>query len=279
MRTAFSHADAALPLAAAATARAPAGDIAASDWRGHAIDCTGCTYQSLSIQAGEAGCEPGHACMQDAYARRIDRFFRWHPALADEQLDHPYFEVRAIAARYASVFRLGALIDDPDETVRLQLALRLPRAQLVRLVKDPHREVRIRVAQRIEGAALAAMHADSDYAVREWVARRLPVPLLALLMRDGDREVRMRVAERMPMPGLLAMASDADAQVRRIVAARLPAPLLGQLLRDEDWGVRWEIVRRGAASLLARLSDDADPEVRSAAAQRLAELSKATHHG
>ncbi len=54
----------------------------------------------------------------------FDRFFRWHPALSDEQLTHSYFEVRAIAARRASLFRLPALMDDPDETVRLQVALR-----------------------------------------------------------------------------------------------------------------------------------------------------------
>ena len=64
--------------------------------------------------------------MQDAYARRIDRFFRTHPRHANRHLDHPYFEVRAIAARYADLFHLAALMADPDETVRLQVALRLP---------------------------------------------------------------------------------------------------------------------------------------------------------
>ncbi|PZQ66392.1 MAG: hypothetical protein DI563_23630, partial [Variovorax paradoxus] len=150
----------------ATTARAPAGDIEARHWQGGPVDCSACDCRFLRALPADQGCEPGHACVQDAYARRIDRFFRWHPDLADSQLPHPYFEVRAIAARHASVFRLPALIDDPDETVRLQVALRLPLRQLVRLAHDPHREVRIRVAQRIEGPALAAMRSDADYGVR-----------------------------------------------------------------------------------------------------------------
>lgn len=87
--------------------RAPQDDIAAQHWQGGPIHCDDCDYAGLRLLAGELGCEPGHACMQDVYARRIDRFFRWHPTLSDEQLSHPYFEVRAIAVRRASVFRLG----------------------------------------------------------------------------------------------------------------------------------------------------------------------------
>ena len=121
--------------------RAPPDDIPVQNWQGGPICCTDCQYARLLMLGEGLGCEPGHACLQDVYARRIDRFFRWHPALCDEQLSHPYFEVRAIAARRASVFRLGALISDPDETVRLQVALRLPLSQLARLVNDPHREV------------------------------------------------------------------------------------------------------------------------------------------
>ena len=123
--------------------RAPAGDIPALTWQGAPIDCTTCPHRSLREQAG---CEPGHACMQDGYARRIDRFFRWHKALAAQHLRHPYFEVRAIAARYAEVFHLPALMHDPDETVRLQVALRLPQRLLAQMRQDEHREARIRVA-------------------------------------------------------------------------------------------------------------------------------------
>lgn len=248
---------------------APAGDIPPLDWQGGALDCTRCPYAALRGRAGEAGCEPGRACMQDAYARRIDRFFSWHPALANEQLAHPYFEVRAIAARYADVFRLPALIDDPDEAVRLQVALRLPHAYLSRLAGDPHREVRIRVAQRVDPAVLASMRTDPDYGVRDWVARRLPVALLPSMARDADRGVRMRVAERLDMPALLRMVDDADAEVRRRVAARLPAPLLGNLLGDADWRVRWEIARRAPPGIVVLLLDDADDEVCALARRRL----------
>lgn len=245
----------------ATTARAPAGDIEARHWQGGPVDCSACDCRFLRALPAEQGCEPGHACVQDAYARRIDRFFRWHPDLADSQLAHPYFEVRAIAARHASVFRLPALIDDPDETVRLQVALRLPLRQLVR----------IRVAQRIEGPALAAMRSDADYGVRELVARRLPEALLATLMHDPDRSVRMRVAQRLPMPTLLALGDDEAPEVRRIVAERVPAALLDRLADDPDWRVRWEAARRGAPALAARLRHDPDPEVRNAAEQRLTE--------
>ena len=69
-------------------------DIAARHWQGGELDCAACPHASMRL---EGGCEPGRICMQDAYARRIDRFFRTHPELANEHLGHPYFEVRAIA--------------------------------------------------------------------------------------------------------------------------------------------------------------------------------------
>ncbi len=190
--------------------RAPAGDIPSLHWQGGPVDCKVCCYAELRALPGEQGCEPGYACMQDAYARRIDRFFRWHPLLGDAQIAHPYFEVRAIAARHASVFRLTTLIDDPDETVRLQIALRLPLAQLSRLANDSHREVRIRVAQRLSPTSLAALRDDPDYGVRELVALRLPLAILPTMAADPDRAVRMRVAQRLEMPALLRMADDAE---------------------------------------------------------------------
>ena len=61
--------------------------------------------------------------------------------------------MRAIAARFADLFHLNALRSDPDETVRMQVALRLPQRMLAMLCQDPHREVRIRVAQRLEARA------------------------------------------------------------------------------------------------------------------------------
>ncbi|MBH2010923.1 MAG: hypothetical protein I8H71_14575, partial [Xanthomonadaceae bacterium] len=194
------------------SSRAPAGDIGPQHWQGGPLQCGDCCHAALRTQPGEQGCEPGHACMQDVYARRIDRFFNWHPDLGDAQLEHPYFEVRAIAARHASVFRLLAMVDDPDETVRLQIALRLPLAQLIRLANDPHREVRIRVAQRLSPTALASMRNDEDYGVRELVALRMPLALLPLMASDRDRAVRMRVAQRLEMPALLRMADDTEVE-------------------------------------------------------------------
>ena len=250
--------------------RAPAGDIPPQHWQGGPVNCGVCCYAGLRSLPGEQGCEPGHACLQDVYARRIDRFFRWHPTLGDEQLAHPYFEVRAIAARHASVFRLPALIDDLDETVRLQIALRLPLAQLLRLATDPHREVRIRVAQRLSPTTLAALRDDPDYGVRELVALRLPLAILPTMAADPDRAVRMRVAQRLEMPALLRMAGDAEPEVRRIVAERLPAPLLPCMVGDADWRVRWEVAQRADAATLNTMRDDDDPEVRQTVRERQA---------
>jgi hypothetical protein len=259
-----------------AQVNATQGDIPAIDWRGEPITestCAACDHARL--REGH-GCEPGRCCMQDAYARRIDRFFRTWPGLANEHLEHGYFEVRAIAARHAELFRLPALLDDPDETVRMQLALRVPQRLLLRMVHDPHREVRIRVAQRIEATALPSMLKDPDYQVRETVARRLPDALLPLLMHDVDLQVRLEVARRLQMPSLWRMVEDPAPEVRRIVAERLPAPLLNALAGDADWTVRWETAGRAIGHVLQRLLSDEEPEVRERAAARQAEL-ECTH--
>jgi hypothetical protein len=249
--------------------RAPQDDIPAQHWQGGPIRCGECKYVALRPLGEGLGCEPGHACMQDVYARRIDRFFRWHPTLADEQLTHAYFEVRAIAVRHASLFRLIGLIDDPDETVRLQLALRLPLAVLTRLANDPHREVRIRVAQRLAPPELATMRHDPDYGVRELVAKRLPQAILPTMANDSDRCVRMQVAQRLEMPALLRMADDADSDVRRIVAECLPIALLSRLAHDPDWRVRWEVAQRANIETLKTMHNDDEPEVREAVHERL----------
>ena len=250
--------------------RAPQDDIPALHWQGGPIRCGDCDYANLRALDGEQGCEPGHACMQDVYARRIDRFFRWHPALSDEQVNHSYFEVRAIAARRASLFRLPALMDDPDETVRLQVALRLPQAPLVRMAHDPHREVRIRVVQRLAPAELGALRNDPDYGVRELVAQRLALALLPTMANDPDRAVRLRVAQRLEMPALLRMADDTEPEVRRVVAERLPVALLSRLSRDMDWRVRWEVAQRADAATLESMRDDEEPEVQQTVRAQLA---------
>jgi LRV protein FeS4 cluster/Leucine rich repeat variant len=251
--------------------RAPAGDIPVRDWQGQALDCGSCPHQALQRQGG---CEPGHSCMQDAYARRIDRFFHQHPGLASGHLAHPYFEVRAIAARHADLFHLSALRHDPDETVRMQVALRLPQRLLATMCGDPHREVRIRVAQRLAESDLGRMLHDPDEAVRGVIARRLPLALLPMLASDADEEVRRIAAQRLQMPALWRLASDPSARVRRIVAERAPQPLLHHLAADADWSVRWEVAQRlnplAQGEALQRLAADPDPEVRAMAAERLA---------
>src|SRR5271167_2571309 len=115
----------------------------ARDWLGSEIDCGSCAHRELSATGG---CRLKHACVNDRYARRIDRFFDWNPALANSYVTHAHFEVRAIAAKHASIFLLPSLLDDPEETVRWNAARRLPKRLVLRLRTDVHREVRIRIA-------------------------------------------------------------------------------------------------------------------------------------
>ncbi|MBK6851293.1 MAG: hypothetical protein IPG93_06740 [Burkholderiales bacterium] len=244
-------------------------DIGAQHWQGGPLDCAACPHAALRATGG---CEPGRSCMQDAYARRIDRFFRGHRELARHHLDHGYFEVRAIAARYADVFHLPPLMNDPDETVRLQVALRLPQRLLLEMRADPHREVRIRVALRLATEHLSSMVHDADYQVRATVARRLPEALLPLLIADVDVQVRREVAQRLAMPALWRLAADPEADVRRIVAERLPAPLLAVFADDTDLLVRWHAAGRADIDLLRRFSHDVEADIRERAEQRLAEL-------
>ncbi len=242
--------------------------IAAADWCGRPVDCGHCDA------GGAAGlrCERGRACVHDRYARRIDRYFNWNPQTADRWLTHPYFEVRAIAVRHASVFRLPEMMADPDETVRLSVAMRLPQRQLRKLMNDPHREVRIRVAGRLDPDALTKMCDDDDYYVRLQVARRLPLALLARMAADPDPQVRRTVALRLDPAALGRMAQDGEVGVRRIVAARALPPLQQALAADPAWEVRREVALHAGRALAAALSADPEPEVVAAAEQRLAAL-------
>ena len=102
----------------------------ACDWQGNEIDCGSCRHQALK----EAQfCRLKHACVNDRYARRIDHFFNWNPDLSNSYVTHPHFEVRAIAAKHASIFLLPPLLDDPEETVRWNAARRLPKRLVLRL--------------------------------------------------------------------------------------------------------------------------------------------------
>ena len=93
------------------------------DWMGQAIDCATCAHAAL---AAAGSCEPGLTCVNDRRARRIERFFMAHRSLADDYLEHPYFEVRALAGRFCSVFRLQRLVNDAEPEPRASAALRLP---------------------------------------------------------------------------------------------------------------------------------------------------------
>ncbi len=238
----------------------------ARDWQGQPIDCRACPQRAL---LATDRCAVSRACVLDRYARRIDRFFAWNPELANGYLDHPYFEVRAVAAKYADVFHLPPLLKDLDETVRWSVAQRLPPRYLRELKSDAHREVRIRVAYRVEGGDLFAMRTDEDYYVRMIVARRLGVLLLELMMNDSEAGVRRIVAQRIGAGSLPAMATDPDAEVRLEVARRLPADQLGSLQRDPDCRVRFEVATRIVDDQLPAMLGDVDPMVSDTARLRL----------
>jgi hypothetical protein len=237
----------------------------ALDWRGNEVDCGPCAHQAL---AAAGRCRLKHACVHDRYARRIDRFFNWNPELANGYLAHPHFEVRAIAAKHASVFRLPRLLDDPEETVRWNAARRLPKRLTLRLRNDVHREVRIRIASVLDDAELMPMLDDPDYYVRLVIARRLAPSLLARLIEDQEAEVRRVVAQRIPRDWLLRMASDRDAGVRLEIAQRLAPDLLARLRYDPDWRVRYEVASRVAVGDIAELADDSDDFVQEMARSR-----------
>jgi hypothetical protein len=141
----------------------------ALDWLGNEIDCQLCEHRAM---LAENRCKLKHACVNDRYARRIDRFFNWNPECSNSYISHTHFEVRAIAAKHASVFLLAPLLDDPEETVRWNAARRLPKRLILKLRKDPHREVRIRIASLLDDDELIPMMADEDYYVRLVRGRR-----------------------------------------------------------------------------------------------------------
>ncbi len=238
----------------------------AIDWQGCAISCEGCEHEGFLAQER---CRPKHACVFDRYARRIDRFFAWNPELANRYLDHPYFEVRAIATKFADVFKLPALLADPDETVRWNAARRLPRRYLLDLRNDPHREVRIRVATLLDPRDLTPMIGDEDYYVRIVIARRIPAVQLPAMITDEEPEVRRIVAGRVEHEALWRMLSDPDADVRLAVARRLsPVELIG-LHRDGDWRVRYEAASRMVPGMLGAMLDDPDEIVRELVLKRI----------
>jgi hypothetical protein len=244
----------------------------ARDWQGNAVRCETCPHRKL---LAESKCRMRLACIADRYARRIDRFFDWNPELANGALNHPYFEVRAVAAKHADVVQLPALLNDPDETVRWSAALRLPQEFLFRMIHDSHREVRIRVASRLDSADLILIMKDPDYYVRQIVARRLPQHLLRLMIRDGDPEVRRVIAGRIDPAWIAPLTHDPEGSVRLRAVERLFPSELIQFDCDPDWRVRHEVARRMRIDLLGAMLHDSDPLVREMARSRL-EPDKAT---
>lgn len=238
----------------------------ARDWQGNEVDCTSCKHQP-SLVTGL--CRLKHACVNDRYARRIDRFFNWNPQLADAYVKHPHFEVRAIAAKHASLFLLPPLLDDAEETVRWNAARRLPKRYSLRLRTDPHREVRIRIVPLLDDADLVSMMGDRDYYVRLVIARRVAPLLLSRMICDEEAEVRRVVARRIQHEWLLQMADDPDAAVRLEVAQRLAPHLLARLKNDPDWRVRYEVASRIPASRLEEMPEDTDSLVREMVQSRL----------
>jgi hypothetical protein len=97
----------------------------AMDWQGREVYCTGCVHREL---IREQRYRQKHICVHDRSSQRVEQFFKNNPGLANEFLSHPYFEVRAAAVKFADVFYLTALLNDEDETVRWNAALRLPAA-------------------------------------------------------------------------------------------------------------------------------------------------------
>jgi hypothetical protein len=197
------------------------------DWLGRPLRCSDCPHHALR-DAG--GCQEGRACVRDRRARRVDRFFAKQPELADEYLHHPYFEVRTVAAKYASMFRLPVLLEDPEPEVRATALLRLPERVAARMCADPDRRVRLAVASRVSGAALVDM--------RRWVARRISPGQLERMTSDVDPLVRLEVARRLPPRRLRMLAEDEDLRVRFTVAERVDAAHLPLLANDPDDAVR-----------------------------------------
>ena len=102
----------------------------ALDWLGNEVDCTSCPHEPM-LATGR--CALKHACVNDRYARRIDRFFNWNPDLANSYVTHPHFEVRAIAAKHAAYFCCRRCLMIQKKTVRWNAARRLPKRYILRL--------------------------------------------------------------------------------------------------------------------------------------------------
>jgi hypothetical protein len=156
-------------------------------------------------------------------------------------------------------------VDDPDETVRLQVALRCRNACCAGCATT--RTARCASAWPSASTRPSCRRwRDPDYQVRQIVAQRLPEALLPMLMHDTDLQVRLAWRSACPCPRCGAWPTMAAPEVRRVLAQRLPVPCWPLLATDSDWTVRWEVAGRAAGATLARLAADVEPEVRERAA-------------
>lgn len=240
-------------------------------------DCSLCPFRSKTLLMGR--CMPGDTCVLAESGRQIDRFFRINPEQAIRYLQDPFWERRAIAARYAPEKALQALGDDEDEVVRRVVAFRLPATQLTTWINDPDREVRMTVASRIDPAHLESMANDPDYIVRLGVAKRLPPGRLFRFIKDDDIQVRKLVAERLPEVSLGLMADDPAETVRRIVVERMNAEDAVMFLHDSDLLVRYTAAAKIVdPAALACLLQDPEPDIRELVNERLSALTYPCPH-
>ncbi|WP_456639129.1 4Fe4S-binding leucine-rich repeat protein [Bradyrhizobium sp. USDA 10063] len=162
----------------------------ARDWQGNEVDCGAHSHSWLKEVAS---CRPMDACVNLRYARCVDRFVKYNPALANAYIAHPHFAVQAITAERVNLFLLRSLLDDAEEAVRWNAAPRSPKRHIPRLGS----ELQIRVASSAESEEAVPMLSD------EIVARRISPPLAPRLMHDDAVEVRRVVARRIPYDWLL----------------------------------------------------------------------------
>ncbi|MBZ4023292.1 hypothetical protein CKO11_12570 [Rhodobacter sp. TJ_12] len=235
------------------------------DWEGRALDCDNCRFR-MRLDLGQCG--QGWSCLNDRYAKRIERFFLLNPELADENLNHPYFETRVNAARHASIFRLPRLLEDPDPAVRAMAILRLPQTSAERLMADPDRNVRIAVAWRLPPNKLLPLVHDDDPGIRLVVARRAEEGMLPVMICDADPEVRAHLVRRIGADWIDRFRADPDPLVRRDAARRRPM----LFVEDPDIRVRYAAAEEGCEKVLAHLIDDPEEIIRETAKARLAKL-------
>jgi len=246
------------------------------DQRHESID-----WQAALTQVGDC---PRHVILDDgppnsqdeaflAFLRNeIGTFLSDHLALANQCVDHPCTEIRAIAAGYVNIFKLSALLEDPDPIVRMVASRRLPDAWMCRSGGNIPRDVGSS-ADRFQIRRLLAMLMNEDIEIRRAVVSSLPQEILPLAAHDGDAAIRREVARRIAPDYLANMIDDFDPTVRLEVVGRLPTTQLPLMARDGDARVRLAVAARIAESELAPFLDDPESAIRELAGSRLVAIS------